>query len=52
MSYRGRGSWLLIRKGGPLDGGEVLDLDWDYQHRIVALRTAHGLVVGAYLNRH
>jgi exonuclease III len=49
MSYRGRGSWLLIRKGGPLDGGEVLDLDWDYQHRIVALRTAHGLVVGAYL---
>ena len=23
-SYLGRGSWLLIRKGGPLEGGEVL----------------------------
>ena len=49
-SFRGRGSWLLILKGGPLDGGELLDLqDWDDQHRIVALKTAHGLVVGAYL---
>ena len=45
----GRGSWLLIRKGGPLDGGCVLDLsEWDDQHRVVAVRTALGLLVAYY----
>ena len=45
----GRGSWLLIRKGGPLDGGSVLDLsEWDDQHRVVAVRTALGLLVAYY----
>lgn len=44
------GSWLLIRKGGPLDGGNVLHLPWDDQHRVVAVRTRHGLLVAAYLS--
>ena len=47
----GRGNWLLIRKRGPLDGGtamKALDLPWDDQHRVVAVETAHGLLVNYY----
>ena len=45
----GRGNWLLIRKGGPLAGGSVLDLgEWDDQHRVVAVNTPLGLLVSYY----
>ena len=46
----GLGSWLLIRKDGPLNGGTVVDLSaWDDQYRVVAVETRHGIVVAAYL---
>jgi exonuclease III len=46
----GRGSWLLVLKGGQLDGGRAIDTSsWDDQDRVVALDTRHGVVVAAYM---
>jgi len=50
VQFPGRGNWLLIRKGGPLDGGATVHAGgFDDQHRVVALRTPrHGLLVAYY----
>ena len=45
-----RGVALLIRGGGALDGGQMLTLPWDDEHRIVAYDVEHvGLLVVAYM---